>query len=166
MLLFRLNIYVLYSFTHTFSTFYIGLHFAHTVAWVNLLSSSHPIHIYTCDFLPERSIDYISIIIVPLTSAPRCAHVGPEPLPSWSQVVQAVHPGHAEDGRQRAADVSLQTQARQGLVALPRQERRRRGDGTDGKQRSAPLTGRFVCYKPAEILTLLAYHTAPCEKQV
>ena len=36
---FRLIIYVLYSFTHSFSTFYIGLLFTHIVAWVNLLST-------------------------------------------------------------------------------------------------------------------------------
>ena len=35
-LLFRLFIYVLYSFTHTFSTFHIGLLFTYTVARANL----------------------------------------------------------------------------------------------------------------------------------
>ena len=37
-LLFRFIIYVLYSFTRTFSTFSLGLLFTRPVAWVNLLS--------------------------------------------------------------------------------------------------------------------------------
>ena len=37
-LLFRLSIHVLYSFTNSFSTFYIGLLFTNTVALVKILS--------------------------------------------------------------------------------------------------------------------------------
>ena len=36
---FRWIIYILYSFTHTFSTFYIWFSFTRTVAWVDLLST-------------------------------------------------------------------------------------------------------------------------------
>ena len=39
-LLFRLIIYVRYSFTYTFSTFYIGLFFTCTLVWMNVLSTS------------------------------------------------------------------------------------------------------------------------------
>ena len=41
LLLFRLIFYVLYSFRHTFSTFYIRLLFTRTMAWVNLLSTEY-----------------------------------------------------------------------------------------------------------------------------
>ena len=44
---FRLIIYVLFSFTYSFSTFHIGLLFTHTVAWVNTLSSCFR-HIVMC----------------------------------------------------------------------------------------------------------------------
>ena len=39
-LLFRLIICILYSFTRVVSTFYVELLFTHAVAWMNLLSSS------------------------------------------------------------------------------------------------------------------------------
>ena len=45
-LLFRLIIYVLYSFTLSFSTFYIGLPFTHTVACANIWSSQY---LASCD---------------------------------------------------------------------------------------------------------------------
>jgi len=61
----------------------------------------------------------------------RGSDVGPEQLPARRQVREAVHVGNAEVGRVGADGEHIQTEARERLVAVLR-EKRKRGNGTDG----------------------------------
>lgn len=71
------------------------------------------------------------------TAINRFADTGLEPFPPRRQVVEAVHAEHAEDGRIRAADVAVQAQEGQRVVALRGQERGRRGASPHGKSRES-----------------------------
>ena len=94
-LLCKLIIYVLYSLTCSVSTFYLGLIFTHTVAWVNMLSMHHPAHwlaIRSHWFgLPSQirmmfDILYYSLIVGSWSSIP-CQlwlHIRTESLVIWS----------------------------------------------------------------------------------
>lgn len=59
---------------------------------------------------------------------------GPEPVPSGRQELEAVHPGHAQDGRFGSYGEHLQAEASEGLVAVLHQEGER-GDGAYGGSR-------------------------------
>lgn len=70
-------------------------------------------------------------------SSRRRYHPGSEPLSTGRQELQALHPEHAADGRIGAHGQHLQAEARQGVVAVLRQEGER-GDGAHGERSADP----------------------------
>lgn len=82
---------------------------------------------------------YCSKVSSPLmfcNSIVRCNHPGPESVPERGQVLQAVHSEHAQDRWQCPDGEHLQAEESQGLVALLRQEGKRR-NGTNREYRAS-----------------------------